>query len=219
MTLYDHSKSESNEREVQQYYQQQQQQVTKDYTLSDQLELQRLIKQEQEEKYAQNMKIGIGFRERLMMLRKSCIFSLYFLTIIPLCLFLLVYAVFKRGRIEEVWYVCLEGLTTTLLFLEFLFNLILYGIRKCLRSVFAWIHFISLIACVTMLIVLVIGLCMGPNAKLWVIWGDAAYVEDIIVAIQCLINLIRIIVYFYQYVSVVTCIPISILYIEIVTGR
>jgi hypothetical protein len=147
--------------------------------------------------HQQQPKLKIELRERLVHIRHSYIFTAYFLLIIPLCLFLFIYAVVKRGKIEEIWYVCLEGVATVLLYFEFFFNLAVEGIRKTIASIFAWLHVAALFACTAMFILLVVGMFRNTS-KFREIWSGAAYVEDIILAIQCAINMSRILVYLYH---------------------
>jgi len=168
-------------------------------SLADQVEHQRMIKEQQREANVRsNKKPRLEMRERFLLARRSYIFTAYFLFTIPLCLFLLIYAIVKRGRIEEVWYVCLEGLATVLLVFEFLFNVAVEGVRKMVKSIFSWLHLCAVFCCAVMFTILVIGLAMGKSARFWTLWSGAAYIEDAIVFVQCATNVVRIIVYLYQ---------------------
>lgn len=168
-------------------------------SLIDQIEHQRRMKEQQllqEKEKRSKKRVKFNVREVLMRVRRSFIFTLYFLTIIPLCLFLLIYAIVHKGIIEKPWYVALEGVATVLLFLEFLFNLLVEGPKKTVRSVFAWLHVCTLMACTAMFSILVAGLFL--NKSTLAIWDRVAYIEDICVGIQCGTNVVRIIVYLYQ---------------------
>lgn len=133
-----------------------------------------------------------------MRIRRSHIFTLYFITIIPLCLFLLIYALVRRDAIEQIWYVSLEGVATLMLYVEFLINLLIDGARKTVSSFFSLLHFVTLVACTVMFSILVVGLFLGHTSVGWSLWGNVAYMQEIVIGVQCITNVVRIIVWLYQ---------------------
>ncbi|KAL9642508.1 hypothetical protein ABK040_011075 [Willaertia magna] len=133
-------------------------------------------------------------RDTLVRFRYSILYGIYLLIMILLALFLFAWSIYRRGRIEELWFVILEGICTFALVHECLFSLYLYK-SQWYKSIVVWTNIIISILSLIMFAILLY--CYIETEENY-IWNQVAFAQEVVIILHCVINSCRVIIYILQ---------------------
>nr|CAG4718517.1 unnamed protein product [Naegleria fowleri] len=137
---------------------------------------------------------NFSLRDLIVKWRYSIIYSLYLLIMSGLAAFLFAWAIYKRGKIEEIWFLALEGFCTFAIVYECFLSIFLYR-RHWYKRIIVWCNiFVSLAALVIFSLLLY---CFIENQENY-FWSNVAFAEEVIIGIHCTVNALRIIIYILQ---------------------
>ncbi|KAG2379347.1 hypothetical protein C9374_007486 [Naegleria lovaniensis] len=137
---------------------------------------------------------NFSLRDLIVKWRYSIIYSLYLLIMSGLAAFLFAWAIYKRGKIEEIWFLALEGFCTFAIVYECFLSIFLYR-RHWYKRIIVWCNiFVSLAAIVIFSLLLY---CFIENQENY-FWSNVAFAEEVLIGFHCTVNALRIFIYILQ---------------------
>lgn len=111
-----------------------------------------------------------------------------------LAAFLFGWAIYKRGKIEEIWFLALEGFCTFAICYECVLSIFLYR-RQFYKKLIVWCNiFVSLSAVIIFSLLLYCFIEKEENY----FWNNVAFAQEAVIGLHCCVNAFRIIVYILQ---------------------
>lgn len=180
------------------------------------------FREERQRFIVRNIYEKLSWRDKIVKWRYSIIYSIYLVVMSLLALFLFIWAIYKRGRyvvhsvtnnsnhqrIEEVWFLALEGVCTFLIVYECFLSIFLYRkewVRTATsqislnnlqyKKIIVWCNILVSLAALVIFSLLLY--CFIEREENY-FWNDVAFAQEALIVLHCVINGFRIFVYLLQ---------------------
>lgn len=143
-----------------------------------------------------------SFRDYIVRLRYTPIYSFYAVIMILLCAFLLFWSIFRAG-ISEIWFICLEGVVTTCLCIEVSITFCIQKCRNFFRAILNWIDLFCVACCCVTFLLLLISYVFTFISSYYVDYmiieeEVLSVIQDVLVIIHSIVNTIRLVIFILQ---------------------
>ncbi len=143
-----------------------------------------------------------SFRDYVVRLRYSPIYSFYAILMILFCAFLLFWSIFRTG-ISELWFICLEGIVTTCLCIEVSITFCIQKCSRFFRAFLNWVDLICVACCCITFLLLVLSFIYTYVSTYYIDYviieeEVLSIIQDVLVIIHSIVNTIRLIIFVLQ---------------------